>query len=274
MGEAYTRAMSDHTIRLGGMALRNGILVHSLEHWAVAVRTPEGELRLASGRKPELPDRLLRVPGVRGVLRVAEIGYLLPIVRRRLPEARLPMEGAGTAGALAATIAIGQVLRRSRLSPLSAELLGAGLSLLPALASLRGSQVAGYHGAEHKAIGGYEQHGAAVDATKEHERCGSHMVGPMLAATVAGNVLVNRLPPQRRGPARVVAGLAAVGVATEAFGWMTRHADHKLSRLMRRPGYELQRVAATREPTGDELEVAEAALDEVLRLEGTERLPA
>jgi uncharacterized protein YqhQ len=265
--------MTDDTIRLGGMALRNGILVHSLDHRAAAVRTPDGEMRLASGRKPELPDRLLRVPGVRGVARVAEIGYLLPIVRRRLPEARLPIEGAGTAGALAATVAIGQVLRRSRINPLSAELLGAGLSLLPALASLRGSQVAGYHGAEHKAIGGYEHHGAAVDATKEHERCGSHMIGPMLAATVAGNVLVNRLPARRRGPARVVAGIAAVGVATEAFAWMTRHADHRLSRLMRRPGYELQRVAATREPTADELQVAEAALDEVLRLEGAERAP-
>jgi uncharacterized protein YqhQ len=271
MDEAYTRGMSDQLVRLGGMALRNGILVHSLDHWAAAVRAPDGELRVASGRKPELPDRLLRIPGLRGVLRVAEVGYLLPIVRTRLPEARLPMEGASAAGALAASVAIGQALRRSRLSPLSAELLGVGLSLAPALASLRGSQVAGYHGAEHKAIGGYEHRGAAVDATKEHERCGSHMVGPMLAATVAGNVIVNRLPASKRGPARLVAGLAAVGIATEAFAWMTRHSDHRLSRLMRRPGYELQRVAATREPTPEELQVAEAALDEVLRLEGAQR---
>ena len=60
--------------------------------------TPDGELRVASGRKPELPQALLAVPGVRGVLRVAEVGYLLPIMRRRLPEARLPIEGAGTRG--------------------------------------------------------------------------------------------------------------------------------------------------------------------------------
>ena len=39
-------------VRLGGMALRNGIFVHSLDHWAAAVRTPEGDLRMASGRKP------------------------------------------------------------------------------------------------------------------------------------------------------------------------------------------------------------------------------
>ena len=93
-------------------------------------------------------------------------------------------------------------------------------------------------------------------ASKEHERCGSHMVGPMLAATVVGNVLVNRLPASRRGPARLVAGVAAIGVATEVFGWMTRHHDNPVSRALRWPGYELQRVAATREPTEQELEVA------------------
>ena len=254
------------------MALRNGIFVHSLDHWAAAVRTPEGELRLASGRKPELPAGLLAVPGVRGVARMAEMGYLLPIMRRRLPEARLPVEGAGSAAALGATVVVSRAIRGSRLSPLTAELLGASLALVPAMASLRGSQVAGYHGAEHKAIGGYEHGQAAQQATKEHDRCGSHMVGPMLAATVAGNVLVNRLPASRRGPARLVAGVAAIGAATELFGWMTRHHDNPVSRALRRPGYELQRVAATREPTEQELEVAQAALNEVLRLEGAEPL--
>ena len=264
-------ANEEQPVRLGGMALRNGIMVHSLDHWAAAVRTPDGELRVASGRKPELPQSLLAVPGLRGVLRVAEAGYLLPIVRKRLPEARLPLEGASTAGALLASVMLSRAIRRSRLGSLPAELLGAGLSLAPALASLRGSQVAGYHGAEHKAIGGYEHGDASVDATKEHERCGSHMVGPMLAATVVGNVIVNRLPPSRRGPARLLAGLAAIGIATEAFGWMTRHSNHVVARALRRPGYELQRIAATREPTADELAVAEAALDEVLRLEGATR---
>src|SRR5690349_14646379 len=213
MVAAYTGSVSTagaEKVRLGGMALRNGIFVHSFDHWAAAVRTPEGELRLASGRKPEIPERLLAVPGVRGVARIAEIAYLLPIVRSKLPEARLPLEGATTLGALVASVALSRAIRRTSLSPLPAELLGAGLSLAPALASLRGSQVAGYHGAEHKAIGGYEHGEAAADATKEHERCGSHMVGPMLAATVVGNLAVSKLPPARRGPARLAANLAAI----------------------------------------------------------------
>ena len=85
---------------------------------------------------------------------------------------------------------------------------------------------------------------------------------------------MSRLPPARRGPARLLAGVAAVGLATELFGWMTRHSENAVSKALRRPGYELQRVAATREPTPDELEVAEAALDEVLRLEGRQRIRA
>jgi len=67
-----------------------------------------------------------------------------------------------------------------------------------------------------------------------------------------------------------VASVAAMGAATEAFAWMTRHRDHPLAKAMQRPGYELQRVAATREPSAEELEVAETALHEVLRLEGAQ----
>jgi len=216
-------AESTGPVRLGAMALRNGIFVHSLAHWAAAVRTPAGDVKVASGRKPELPTALLAVPGLRGLLRVAEAGYLMPIVRRSLPEARLPVEGATTAAAVAATVVLSRAVRRSRLSPLPAEILGAGLSPVPALASLRGSQVAGYHGAEHKAIGGYEHGRSAELATKEHDRCGSHMVGPMLAATVIGNVVVSPLPAARRGPARLLAAIAALGAAPELCGWSTRH---------------------------------------------------
>jgi uncharacterized protein YqhQ len=257
-------------VRLGGMALQNGILVHSFDHWAAAVRDSEGRVQLASGRKPELPAAIAATPFLRGVARMFEVVYLLPVIRRRLPEARLPMESPGMGAALAGSAIVAQVIRRSRLHPVAVEAVTAGAALLPAMMALRGSRLAGYHGAEHKAIGGYEHDGAPVDIAKEHERCGSHMVGPLIAASAVGNMLVARVPASRRGPARLAASVAAMGAATEAFAWMTRHRDHPLARAMQRPGYELQRVAATREPTAEELEVAEAALHEVLRLEGAE----
>ena len=55
------------------------------------------------------------------------------------------------------------------------------LGVLPALAALRDRDLAAYHGVEHKAIGAYEK-GSLDPATapKEHERCGSNLIAPML----------------------------------------------------------------------------------------------
>ena len=41
-------------LRLGGMALRNGLLVHGPTHWAAAVRNDADAIEVASGRKPRL----------------------------------------------------------------------------------------------------------------------------------------------------------------------------------------------------------------------------
>ena len=53
--------MADEKIRLGGMALANGVLVHGPKAWACAIRTDDGELRVASARKrfraAEIEDR-------------------------------------------------------------------------------------------------------------------------------------------------------------------------------------------------------------------------
>ena len=85
---------------------------------------------------------------------------------------------------------------------------------------MRGSELASYHGAEHISIGTYEQ---GKQATKEHERCGWHLIGPLVATTAVGNVLAGLAPEHRRGSARAAAQLGALAATTELFGWMTRH---------------------------------------------------
>ena len=68
-----TAPVPEDKLRLGGMALRNGLLVHGPTHWAAAVRTDAGELKVASGRKPDLGGRASeRLPGIRGVVKLAE----------------------------------------------------------------------------------------------------------------------------------------------------------------------------------------------------------
>jgi uncharacterized protein YqhQ len=90
----------------------------------------------------------------------------------------------------------------------------------------------------------------------------------MLATTAVGNVAVRRAG--LRGPAAEGAvALGSVAVAVEVFSWSERHPHSRLARLLRRPGYEIQRTVGTREPTPEQLEVGRAALDEILRLEGS-----
>src|SRR5680860_1525994 len=92
-GLLYRPVMASEKLRLGGMALRNGLLIHGPTHWAAAVRTPDGEVEVASERKPELAPKLARkVPGLRGPLKLFEAMAVLPLVRRRMPAARLPFE--------------------------------------------------------------------------------------------------------------------------------------------------------------------------------------
>jgi uncharacterized protein YqhQ len=263
-----TKPVPEDKLRLGGMALRNGLLVHGPSHWAAAVRTKDGGIKVASGRKPAIGSSV-NVPGVRGVAKLAEAFAVIPLVKRALPEARLPMQDPKTLGTMGAAAAAGHALRMAGPRTVAREAAVAGISLLPALLALRGGELASYHGVEHKSIAAYEQDDDAADALKEHDRCGSNLVTPMLASAVVGNVAVRRAG--LRGPAADgVVALGSMAVAVELFGWAERHPDSRLTRLLRRPGHEIQRAVGTREPTPEQLEVGRAALDEILRVEGIE----
>jgi uncharacterized protein YqhQ len=255
--------MSEEKIRLGGMALANGVLVHGPTSWACAVRTADGEIKVASERK-QVAGARFSTPLVRGPARLFDAVAFLPRVKRALPEAELPFTGRRIVGSLLASAVVLQAVRRTHLTDAAKELLAAGLSFGPAVLSLRQGAVAAYHGAEHIAIGSYE-HGEP--RAREHERCGTHLVGPLLATVTAANVVAARAPRRYRAPARAAAALGAVATSTEIFGWMQRHPETRLARALARPGHEFQHRVATAEPTPEQLEVAEAALQACLELE-------
>jgi uncharacterized protein YqhQ len=250
-------------IRLGGMALANGVLVHGPTAWACAVRTDDGEMKIASERKRLLGSGVNQ-PLLRGPARLVEAMAVLPRVKRALPEARLPFEGRTALAAMAGTAAAIHVVRRSRLGETAQEILAGLLAVAPAVLSVRTGSLAAYHGAEHIAIGSYEQ---GAPSAKEHERCGSHLVGPLLVTGVAGNLLASRAPQELRPAARLAASLGALAAATEIFGWMTRNPERRLARALALPGHELQHRLSTAEPSADQLAVAEAALAACLELE-------
>ncbi len=250
-------------VRLGGMALANGVLVHSPKAWACAIRRDDGTIEVASARK-HLRASKIRNPLLRGPARLAEALLLIPQVKRKLPAAKLPMESPLVLGSMLGATVLVKVLRESRAKPVVRELLSGVVTMAPAVLALRAGDLASYHGAEHIAIGTYE-HGEP--ATKEHERCGGHLVGPLLVTTALGNVLAGLAPERSRRQAQGVAQIGAIAAATELFGWMTRNPGHPLSRVLAKPGHELQHRFSTAEPSAAQLEVAEAALAACLALE-------
>ena len=102
-------------LRLGGMALRNGLLVHGPTHWAAAVRAPDGSIHTASGVKPRA-RRVESVPGVRGLARLGEAFAVIPAVKRALPEARLPFQDGGVLGVAAGSALAGAAVALSSMA--------------------------------------------------------------------------------------------------------------------------------------------------------------
>jgi uncharacterized protein YqhQ len=256
-------------LRLGGMALRNGLLIHGPTHWAAAVRDKDGQVQVASERKPELAPKLAgRLPGLRGPLKLAEALAVLPLVRRHLPAARLPFEDWRVIAAVVTTLVATAALRRRLASSALREGLVQALGAAPAVVALADRDLAAYHGVEHKAIAAYEQ-GVEDPATvpKEHDRCGSNLIAPMMLLSAGGTVMLERLVERPSPLARVAVGLVGASLAVEMFAWSDRNHGAPLAEAFHAPGREIQRRLATKEPTPDQLQVGIAALAEILRVE-------
>ena len=261
--------VTQERLRLGGMALRNGLLIHGPTHWAAAVRDSDGSVQVASERKPELAPKLAaRLPGLRGPLKLAEALAVLPLVRRRLPAARLPFEDPRVVAAVATTLIATAVLRRRLPTSALREGLVQAAGIVPGVVALTDRDLAAYHGVEHKAIAAYEQ--GIDDPTgvpKEHDRCGSNLIAPMMLLSAGGTVLLERLVEQPGPVARAAVGLGGASAAVEMFAWSDRNHGAPLAEAFHTPGREIQRRLATREPTPEQLQVGIAALAEILRAE-------
>jgi uncharacterized protein YqhQ len=123
-------------------------------------------------------------------------------------------------------------------------------------------------------VSAYESGLDPAAADKEHARCGSNLIAPLVVTTVASNLVLRAAGKERQPVATFVAGLVSIGTAMELFSWMARHQDHPVARTLRRPGIEMQRLFTTSEPTAEQLDVADLALRELLRLEEAAPAPA
>jgi hypothetical protein len=232
---------------------------------------------VASGRKRRLrAGPLTDLPLARGLLRLGEAFAVLPAVRRGLPQARFAMEDGRTAAAAVGATAVAALARSRLRSVLAQEAVGAVVGLTPALVSLRGSQAAVWHAVEHKSIaayeaGGLDEIGNAAAHAKEHDRCGSNLVMPLLVTTTIGNTVARKLLGRRAVAGRTAVAALSIGAAVEVFAFSTRRPEHPLSRAIHGMGHAMQSGFATREPSSGDLLVGQAAMEALLRAEAADR---
>jgi uncharacterized protein YqhQ len=148
-----------------------------------------------------------------------------------------------------------------------AELGSTLIGIVPSLVTLRSRDLVRYHGAEHKTVAGYERGVEAAETAKEHERCGTHLVAPLMLGALGAAGVAARAPKTLRRPVGALGSLAAVGFAFELFAWRERHPETAGARALARPGTAIQRALATAEPGEAELEVADRALAALLEAE-------
>jgi len=128
-----------------------------------------------------------------------------------------------------------------------------------------------YHGAEHKTIAAFE-HGVdlvpeRIDTyPKEHVRCGTNFLIIVMIVTVFVFSLFGTPGLLWRLLSRVIAIPIIAGLAYEALRLGAKYPDSLFMRALMRPGIWLQKIT-TQEPDAGQIEVAVASFQEVRRRE-------
>jgi uncharacterized protein YqhQ len=128
-----------------------------------------------------------------------------------------------------------------------------------------------YHGAEHKTIAAYE-HGEDLVAEriqrypKEHVRCGTNFLIIVMIVTIFVFTLFGTPGIVWRIVSRLIAIPLIAGLAYEALRLGARFPDSLVMRALMAPGIWLQKIT-TQAPDDDEVAVAVASFEEVLRCE-------
>jgi uncharacterized protein YqhQ len=280
---------------LGGQAVMEGVMMRGARTWAVAVRTPEGDIEVVTHDAPTWAERWSKIPLMRGVMGLGEsmsLGFkaLAWSAERQIPEEeRISSKAMGlTMGFALALFTAIFIVVPTFVNKGVADAFGVEgfwfhllegairvavflgyLLLIGQIADIK--RVFQYHGAEHKAIAAYEN-GAEVTAesaqrfSTEHVRCGTNFLLTVMAVTIVVYSLVGRPSLPWLVASRIVLIPLIAGIAYEVIRFAASHMRWRWVRIAMRPGLALQRLT-TREPTLDQVEVAVASLRAVLTAE-------
>ena len=125
-----------------------------------------------------------------------------------------------------------------------------------------------YHGAEHKSVYAYEDgKDLSVDEAKGystlHPRCGTAFLMIVLIVAILTFSLVGNPPLLIKIFSRILLLPVVAGISYEILRFSGKHTENPLLRPFLMPGLMLQKIT-TREPSDDQIEVALAALKQVV----------
>jgi len=291
-------------VSYGGQAVLEGVMMRSPSSWAVAVRTPEGEITEVVNDivSPMQRRRLWRLPVIRGVIALGEslaIGFRALAISANVASQERDEHGEiqtqiGRGQIIFSfAIAIGFALMLFKVGPalltswLPVESTGLfvvveGLirvgvfityilviSLLPDL-----RRVFQYHGAEHKAINALEAGAELTPSNVQrfsliHPRCGTAFLLWVMVIAIFVFAFVGRPDWYLLVLSRILLLPVIAGLAYELIRYAGQHQDNRVLMTLLAPGLWLQRLT-TREPTDDQVEVSICALRRVLAKEAGE----
>lgn len=285
---------------IGGQAVIEGVMMKSPSGWSVAVRDPKGEVYLKI-TKTKKPNFLFRLPLIRGVVAlfsaliigIKAIEFSGTIAYQDKDEKPLSPWSLALSIGLAIILAIvlfkfvplllttivgsfyTEVSLNSFIFNFVDGILRVGIFLMYVFCVGLWSEmrrIYQYHGAEHKVIYAYE---AGEELTVEnakkykpyHPRCGTSFLLIVMVISIGMFILI----PQHwtfieKLIARIIMIPVIAGVSYEILRLSARMADNQIRKFIILPGLLLQRLTV-REPDNAQIEVAIAALNEVLKLD-------
>lgn len=293
---------------VGGQAVLEGVMMRGVSTWAVAVRSPEGEIELSS--EPVVSwaksSRLLRLPVIRGVVALVEslkIGFRAMAISANAwaepGEDGERQEIGGFAWALTVTLSLLLAVTLFFVVPvgltsLVKDELGSAFLFWLVEGVLRTAIFVGYiyaisrvgdlrrvfeyHGAEHKTISCFEADDELVPErarlySRLHPRCGTSFLLMVMVLAIFVFAPIG-LPAWYWLVASRVLGIPLIaGLSYELIKWAGRNRRRRWVRALIWPGLMLQNLT-TREPDESQLEVAIRALREVLANEDPARAEA
>lgn len=287
----------------GGQAVVEGVMMRGRDVWAVAVRTPTGDIHIESHDIDSIVKRvpLLGKPFVRGVIGLGQalgIGFraLSISARESAPEEeRLSSRQMGVSMVIALVIFValfivlpaatfgwvGRVVDSSLLVNVLEGVFRVALFLGYLLLVGRAKEIRrvfAYHGAEHKTIAAFEHDEPLVPERIDrystlHVRCGTNFLLLVMVITIFVFALFGSPGLWWRIGSRLLAIPIIAGLAFELLRLGAKFPNSLFMRAVMTPGLWLQKIT-TKPPQPDQIEVAVASFNEVLRREAAAKAEA